>query len=71
MSYGTGDSPISNWCGAEDPAQEFDSSVSERRHFQHPEGSSVCVEHLALPTLFSSVVIGGNICNLVKPAIIN
>jgi hypothetical protein len=38
MSHGTGDI---DRCGAEDPAQEFDSYVSGLRHFQHPKGSSV------------------------------
>jgi len=33
--------------------------------------AAMCVGHLALPTVFSSVIIGGNICNLVKPAIMN
>ena len=33
--------------------------------------AAVCVGHLALPRGFSPVITGGNICNLVKPAIIN
>jgi hypothetical protein len=62
MSYGRVDSPVSNWCGTEDPAQSLKVLCLEEDIFSI-QRAAACVGDLTASAVFPSVIIAGNVRN--------